>query len=228
MHIDRSIPCPHSLGKYSELLATAAFLAEGAQVAVPYGNQKDWDLLVQRDAATWLRVQVKTARRSGGQTIVKLCNKSGRCYSPDDVDLLVAVLPETGDIWRMRIEEIAGKKTIGLASKQLWISGSGGSPRLKEGERAKGFLTKELRGRIAPWVAEAAPSGADLTNWDMVKLWSSGTKCHRIGEVFGFTIEATRDRITRTIRRHFGEPLLSGNQWVSSVQAVGEASREVV
>jgi hypothetical protein len=50
---------PHTQisGRYSELIATAAFVAEGKQVALPYGNQEDWDLLVQEAGREWLRVQ---------------------------------------------------------------------------------------------------------------------------------------------------------------------------
>jgi len=94
---------PHISGKYSELMATAAFIADGRQVALPYGNQKDWDLLVQETGREWLRVQVKTAAliSQGGAAVVNM----HRTYSVDDVDLLVAVYPPTGTMWKIPIGE---------------------------------------------------------------------------------------------------------------------------
>ena len=111
-------------GDYSELLALARLVREGYDVAIPYGNQAGWDLLVEIDGK-WEKWQVKTARRSkpGCKSLRVPCKRfrslgDGKRafikYEDGDFDILLAVQPDTGWMWKIPFRDIKGRDNIYL------------------------------------------------------------------------------------------------------------------
>ena len=111
-------------GDYCGLLVLARLVKEGAVTAIPYGNQTGWDLLVEGTNG-WEKWQVKTAyKRSGRGSIYIDCIRSGdpksknrsRGYEAGEFDYLVAVLPETGEMWKIPASYVIGRRCITVQS----------------------------------------------------------------------------------------------------------------
>lgn len=109
-------------GDYCELLVLTRITELGMQAAVPFGNQAGWDLLVFDDGR-WQRWQVKTAyqrARSGKSMYVDFIRSADRKngmggtgakgYSNGDFDYLIAVLPETKEMWKLPISECCDRR----------------------------------------------------------------------------------------------------------------------
>jgi len=84
-------------GRYAELLAQTALLANGWSVAEPIAPEP-FDL-VARDPANgrWHRIQVKTARRRddrNGEIVVYAKKSNGAAYTRDDCDLIIGVVDD--------------------------------------------------------------------------------------------------------------------------------------
>jgi hypothetical protein len=84
-------------GKYAELLAATALLANGWTVAEPLALEP-FDL-VARDPVNgrWHRIQVKTARRRddrNGEIVVYAKKSNGAVYTRDDCDLIIGVVDD--------------------------------------------------------------------------------------------------------------------------------------
>ncbi len=115
-------------GKYAELLVLARLIKDGKTIAVPFGNQSGWDVLVEgRDG--WEKWQIKTAyRREGRKSIYVDCIRSGdpkskirsRQYKQGDFDYLIAVSPETGEMWKFPFSQIVGRRCLILTEKYQW------------------------------------------------------------------------------------------------------------
>ena len=115
-------------GKYCELLVLTRLVKEGMTIALPYGNQSGWDLLVENDGG-WEKWQIKTAhQRKGGGSIYIDCRRSGdrktnggrrvanRKYRATDFDVLIGVLPDTGEMWKVPISEVMGRREITVST----------------------------------------------------------------------------------------------------------------
>jgi len=111
-------------GDYCELLVLARLVKEGSVIAIPYGNQTGWDLLVEGTNG-WEKWQIKTAyKRSGRGSIYIDCIRSGdpkskirnRGYEAGEFDYLVAVLPETGETWKIPANYVIGRRCITMQS----------------------------------------------------------------------------------------------------------------
>jgi PD-(D/E)XK endonuclease len=84
-------------GRYAELLAQTALLANGWSVAEPIAPEP-FDL-VARDPihGRWHRIQVKTARRRddrNGEIVVYAKKSNGAVYTRDDCDLIIGVVDD--------------------------------------------------------------------------------------------------------------------------------------
>jgi hypothetical protein len=80
-------------GTHSQLIASAAFLANGWQVAEPLVPEA-FDYLVKApDSAAWETAQVKTARwrESRNSWVISGTRSNGEAYQPEDVRYMVGV-----------------------------------------------------------------------------------------------------------------------------------------
>jgi hypothetical protein len=113
-------------GDYCELLVLARLISEGRSAAIPYGNQSGWDLLVENENG-WSKWQIKTAYKRGGRGSIYIdCIRSGdpksksrsrsRGYVAGDFDFLVAVFPDTGEMWKIPAEKVIGRRCITVNS----------------------------------------------------------------------------------------------------------------
>jgi len=111
-------------GDYCELLALTRLVREGYDVAIPYGIQRGWDLLVEVDGK-FEKWQVKTARRKKphyksvqGDVRRDMRIRSGRriqtAYKEGDFDILLVVEADTGWMWKVPFKYTIGKSAIGL------------------------------------------------------------------------------------------------------------------
>ena len=63
-------------GDLAELKVAADLLARGYRIAIPYGEDSDFDLILCRDDGRFERVQVKYARSNGCVIEVQACSHS--------------------------------------------------------------------------------------------------------------------------------------------------------
>ena len=112
-------------GKYCELLVLTRLTQEQKEIAIPYGTQKGWDILVWENTK-WEKWQIKTAckRKRTADNIYVACRKSNRSgvekgkYKEGDFDYLVAVYPETGEMWKIPIKLILNQIYFSLKTFQ--------------------------------------------------------------------------------------------------------------
>jgi hypothetical protein len=111
-------------GNYCELLVLTRLVQEGKSIAIPYGNQSGWDLLVSENGV-WKKWQVKTVRQraASGKTmyldfIRSADRKNGRGgagakgYSAGEFDYMIAVLPATGEMWKITASDCINRRCL--------------------------------------------------------------------------------------------------------------------
>lgn len=195
---DRKMLSTVGLGKYTELVAIAACVGDGLEVAVPYGNQRGWDFLVE-SGRNWLRVQVKTARSGESCPYVQLNRMgngkrskgklSGVGYTAADVDEIMAVLPETGSVWRVPIAQASGKGLIRLTEAYLW-----------KGQQPVVYgKVNEKRSRVLQLLPEAKPTALTVDNWEILLGYAAGKSQRQIAKGLGVTEQAIHERLARAI-----------------------------
>jgi hypothetical protein len=114
------------IGTVSELLVLTRLCREGASVAIPFGQQAGWDLLVE-DSGKWLKIQVKTAflrykKRQPYVNCIRMHRSSDRHYKVGEFDLMIAVLPETDEMWRLPANVVIGRRALALTDAFKWTS----------------------------------------------------------------------------------------------------------
>ncbi len=198
-------------GIYSELIAAAAFIAEGRQVAMPPVNQAGWDLLVHRSGCEWDRVQVKTARMD---TVLSAPScQMRRTYTSDDVDVIVLVFPPTGTIWKYPISEVSGVDSIKATNEFLWVGTHDAcgermampvlSPPIPlDQERQKRGASFKLTLRMA--MPSSRPENVTEETWEMLCEWISGHGYLTIGKRRGIHGSSVRERIVGAAKKILG------------------------
>jgi hypothetical protein len=92
------------VGKYSELTAQLALIANGYKVSQP-SMAEPYDLKAEEPlTGEELKVQVKTIRKRtdrGGELVVYATNGRGETYTKSDVDVFIGVLGEEGEVPRV-------------------------------------------------------------------------------------------------------------------------------
>jgi len=117
-------------GTLSELLVLTRLVREGYSIAIPFGNQKGWDCLVETPSG-WDKYQVKTAyRRSDRPSISVDCIRSGdpkskdrgrdRGYSEGELDFLIAVDLDSCMMWKLPSEKVVGRRSRVLTTEFIW------------------------------------------------------------------------------------------------------------
>lgn len=114
-------------GNISEILVIGELMRNGYEVAIPYGNCPNYDLLVLGKDGLWKRVQVKTAYKRAtraNNTYIDFLRGSGkgkrRYYTRNDIDFLVGIKQDDLQFWVFSAEEVEGKRcaTVCNQSKQ--------------------------------------------------------------------------------------------------------------
>lgn len=119
-------------GDLSELLVLAELVKRGYAIAIPYGSQPGWDLLVEVDGK-WEKWQVKTVQRSpeaynhpyaqiqkGGST-PRVHIQYKKEYKKGDFDVLIVVDSENDVMWKIPGYIALTKKHMSLKSNTfLW------------------------------------------------------------------------------------------------------------
>ena len=116
-------------GKHSELLVLARLAKDGVTVAIPFGGQSGWDFLVETQSG-WQKWQVKTAyHRPQRGSIYVDCIRGGdprgkrrgsRQYHKGDFDVLVAVFPESAEMWKVPAHIAIGRRCIVVGKDYEW------------------------------------------------------------------------------------------------------------
>lgn len=213
------------LGDYSELIVAAAFMAEGVEVAFPFGNQHRWDMVIRRpNRGGWKTVQVKTIPRlsDGKSPIVSttMQDKDKSPYTASDVDILIAVHPETGTLWMLTSDVFDGKRSIMLRDEDIWRGAvlRGSTPLApitpiriaRKGVTAqrmadmKRVYVRKLEDQRAPVRAQLPvdrPEWCSVGNWEITKRWCSGDGYKGIGLEYAISPSAVRERIIRVLHR---------------------------
>ncbi|WP_152420894.1 group I intron-associated PD-(D/E)XK endonuclease [Halorubrum coriense] len=94
-------------GEKSELAVASELLAQGYGVSFPFGHNHQYDLIVDKDGSLY-RVQVKTAKREGGNRFYVQADADA--YDKTHVDLLAGYSEEKEPAFFIPIEETSGKR----------------------------------------------------------------------------------------------------------------------
>ena len=125
----RNISCSsNKKGKLSELLVLSRLMSEGFNIAIPFGNQKGWDILVE-NGTSWERWQIKTAHprhtnRPNDLLSVSCFRRSDSSkhqkiiYEKADFDVLAAIYPVTEELWVIPISNLKHKASLSLTSPE--------------------------------------------------------------------------------------------------------------
>ena len=190
-------------GRFAELFSAAAFAADGVQLAFPLSiSQVGWDYLILMDGE-WKRVQVKTAtiRDTGAPRLV-----FDRPVTLDEADLVVAVFPASGTLWKFPAEEVLGKKTFTLSDKWIWIGAKQeefhmGPPVVFQ----RRSCTPSLKNRLSAVIPQSRPDEIKPENWDMLQLWINGLGYDKIAGRYGLNYSTVVERIRRSAFRILGD-----------------------
>ena len=97
-----------TVGERSEAHILAALLEKGMAVAVPFGNNQRYDLVLDTGSAL-IRVQCKTGRLHDGCVVFKACSVNGftgkqRGYR-GEADIFLVYCPQNKKIYRIPVSE---------------------------------------------------------------------------------------------------------------------------
>ncbi|MDQ0270771.1 hypothetical protein [Cytobacillus purgationiresistens] len=117
-----------SVGKYSELIARAALLANGWSAVSTSETEESFDVSA-RDPLTgdWKTFQVKTIRKRDdrrGELVIYARNGQGKAYSQSDADYIIGVLGENGEMPRVWLLENRGLQEYWATearASQRWV-----------------------------------------------------------------------------------------------------------
>lgn len=116
-------------GKYSELIARAALLANGWQAVSTSETDESFDVIARDPlSGQFATFQTKTIRKRhdrGGELVVYAKNGRNKAYATTDFDYVVGVLSEDGEVPRVFMFENRG---IG----EYWASEAAASKRWVE------------------------------------------------------------------------------------------------
>ena len=191
----------HKIGTYSELIVAAAFTATGCEVAMPIGNQSDWDLIVREDGK-WLTVQVKTVSASAKGGIPTLQMRDP--WKHLDCDLIVAVHPETGSLWR--IIPVDGRTSYGLRRELLWrgaieAHATPYCPTQKAFAILRSESLAEQRTHFRNRLPAEKPEYMSRETWEAIAKWCNGEGYKAIAKGLGISPIGARERIVRGLYR---------------------------
>jgi hypothetical protein len=101
------------IGEISEAIVLAEFLKAGFPVALPFGDNQRYDMVVEA-GGRFLRVQCKTARLVHGGAVVAFNarstnppQRSGLTSYRNQADLFAAYAPDTGQVYVLAVDEVA-------------------------------------------------------------------------------------------------------------------------
>lgn len=191
---------------YSELLTAATFVSENAHISFPPGNQAGWDLIVRPDSEKdWLRVQVKTVGelRNGESPTVQLSRRGHRTtYGPDEIEVLVAVHPETGTLWKVPVEAIGGVRTLHLTDEYLWRGSVDHGGMLRLVVKPNGTIKRANARMVASErLPDEQPDWIQDSTWEMLHAWIAGRDFKAIAGDHGITRTNAKKRILRALNR---------------------------
>jgi len=207
------------VGDYCEMVAAAAFIAGGAQLAKAWGTSPDWDFLVKEDGEQWRSVQVKTVGRLNGHgdsPYVDLTRTAGAgCYQVGDVDMVVGVYPETGAMWKVMPEAFAGARLLRLDDEWLWVGNvdrrslpMSNVLALKIERKSRAGCISAVREKLQEerrglWLGDLSerPDSVSAGTWDVFVMWMGGHGYKSIADKHGLTAPGVRDRMVRLCRR---------------------------
>lgn len=205
----------NSIGEYSEMIVGAAYIAEGAEVAFPFGNQPGWDMVVRLPGGAWERVQVKTIPVLSGRKYPVLAlalagKRRGRGYTSTEADVIVAIHPESGTMWRVPSDVFTGKKRMRLDPEFLWRGSIKETsmplccdPDPLEVKRVGPWLAKQAgeRSVLREQLPEIMPEWMPGLTWEMIHKWADGHGWKTIAADFGISAPAVRERVLRALNR---------------------------
>ncbi|UCG11956.1 MAG: hypothetical protein JSU72_15780 [Deltaproteobacteria bacterium] len=110
-------------GDFVEVFVIMRLMEQGLRVAIPYGQTKGLDLLVENKHKKWRRIQVKSAQKKpDGRYRVHLVQgnpSSGRRrYINKEFDYLIAAAPDDDKFWIFPFSFIKGKSCLSVSPRR--------------------------------------------------------------------------------------------------------------
>lgn len=218
MRVDKN-----TTGNISEALVMAAFQMDGVKVAIPFGGHERYDLLAKIDGC-WREVQIKAAQhgRCSGFCFSLKTSRNSKMYLAGEVDLFVAVYPETGRMWKIPAADAVGKTGMGLSDRYLWKAGASAESGAIHPEpinhipyepyRPRKSYLRVLLEPHAQKLEGECPEGVSQQTWEAARLhvngmglWKAARHFHRDATTIAESMErmllglgwATRDDLKR-------------------------------
>lgn len=216
--MDRKKLGKHNIGKYSEMLVCTALVGDGIEVALPFGNQQHWDILAKEPDGVWQSIQVKTIGRITGHTIPPLHVSHGlkdNPYMAAEVDIIIAVHPESGTMWKIPPAVFSGNNVLALSDDMLWkgwVDRSAPQVGTKlllpgKGQRKLPNMYSVHSGQAAKRSAiyeglpKERPEWVSESSWQMALDWCRGEGYTIIGQRYDVNPSAVRERVMRVLYR---------------------------
>jgi len=104
------MPTTKEIGDVSEAMAVAAFLRAGLTVLTPFGDNKRYDMVIERDGVFY-RVQSKTARLKSGTLLFDACSSychrgRGKKNYRGDVEFFSVYAPEFDKVYVVPVKDV--------------------------------------------------------------------------------------------------------------------------
>lgn len=119
----------YQIGDACEILVLEKLSLSGIEMAIPFGNQRGWDILAKMDG-TWYELQVKSVHLRNSGSLEVDCIRSGdprsknrannRKYEDGSFDWLIAVHLSTKRLWKIPFSVVAGRRSLVLTDMYLW------------------------------------------------------------------------------------------------------------
>lgn len=199
----------NNTGKLCEAIAVASFIGEGYLVAIPFGNQGGWDILISKNnGVSWLRVQVKSViKKDDGSITVRLIKEIGRKrlrsnYTENDTDLVVAVLPEMGKLWVLQPIQFSGHSEVRLENGDGKVNLTRDLSELANIVKAdRGSYCSKYRGECRKMDNTVRPDNISDSSWETYLGFIGGAKISDLGAKLTISDSSVRDRISRVAEK---------------------------
>lgn len=100
-----------AVGEISEAIVAAHLIKLGRRVAIPFGNNQRYDLIVD-DGKSLFRVQVKTGKLKRGCVVFYTCSSNGFTFEKRNyrgqIDVFAVYCPQNGEIYWVPVDAVGG------------------------------------------------------------------------------------------------------------------------
>lgn len=193
----------NAIGKLAEVIVLKQLVKAGYQVALPFGNQAHWDILIQ-EQGIWRSAQIKAAgyrqRKNLSALVVRTRGRKKRtvlAYQSSDVDYIIIADVETECIWRYKtpVEGLIVRPQL----QDIWLRGHVEPVYIAKKKGQTGFSCHSRR--KAALLFTERPHWLQDRGWVALQALAEGKSYAQIGALLGIRLDSASDFIGRLIKK---------------------------